>query len=840
MRAFACAGRRLRTVALCAAVFPLGIAAAPHSLADDFVEAWTTRDGLPHSTMNGIGQTSDGYLWLATWEGIARYDGHEFRLYRRDDIAGLGDDSVRALHIGPTGDLWAGSARGGIVRWHAGRWDSRPPVDGLVTDLLEEPDGRLWVATARSGVVMIERDGRRRSFRVPQGLPSDTVNALARDARGGVWIATSQGLARVDGGRSVAVSGEGLPPGPVFSLFAPAGGGLLAGTEHGAYVGDGTRFRPLHPALALQTATRIWRDADGIVWVGTNNGGLARVDGDRIEWLDAKRGLPNNRVLALRRDREGSLWVGTNGGLVRLRAAPIHTFTRQDGLSDDFVRATLAARDGSVWIGSGQGLDRIDPATQSFAHVGLGTRLAGVSVLSLAQDANGDILVGTFHDGLLRIRDGRVIDAFTMARGLPSNEVRAVAAGRDGRLWIGTKQGVVVADGSRLRTYATAEGLPADFVQALFEDRRGAMWVGTASGIAVIHPHRVEVPDLSATDAQYAYAFLPSADGQAVWVASDRGMLRVPFDGRPPARVDRSNGLPFEKIFAAIADPAGRVWLTGNEGIARLRMSELEAATRAGGRVDAHLFGRADGMVSAQANGGSMPAAALDRDGRVWVATAIGVARVDPGATLRTAMALPPVSIERFEVDGRDVDLHGPVTLPPGDHRIVVRFVAPSLLNAQRVRYRYRLEGLSPAWVDLGNSREVQFTRLDPRRFRLRLQATVPGEHTASSATLEFSIAPYWWQRPAVWSGAILAALLLIAAVLAARIRGLQKTERRLRALVDERTAALQVQTTIAERLARTDPLTGLANRRALDQALDDGRPELGPVCLVLIDVDSF
>ena len=165
-----------RAVVALAAAFVLALPAhAAHSLADDFVEAWTTRDGLPHSTINGIGQTADGYLWLATWEGIARYDGHEFRLYRRDDVPGLGDDSVRALHIGPRGDLWAGSARGGIVRWHAGRWDSRPPVDGLITDLLEEPSGRLWVATLRGGLVRIERDGRRQVIDRRQGLPSDTV-----------------------------------------------------------------------------------------------------------------------------------------------------------------------------------------------------------------------------------------------------------------------------------------------------------------------------------------------------------------------------------------------------------------------------------------------------------------------------------------------------------------------------------------------------------------------------------------------------------------------------------------------------------------------------------------
>ncbi|WP_208108750.1 ligand-binding sensor domain-containing diguanylate cyclase [Cognatilysobacter terrigena] len=818
---------------------------AVQSLGDDFVESWTTRDGLPHSTINGIGQTLDGYLWLATWEGIARYDGHEFRLYRRDDIPGLGDDSVRALHIGPHGDLWAGSARGGIVRWHDGRWDSRPPVDGLITDLLEEPAGRLWVATLRGGLVRIDTNGRRAVVDGEHGLPSDTVNALARDARGRIWVATSQGLARIDGDRAVPADITGLSAGPVFSLFPLADGGLLVGTEHGALVVANGVVGLLHPDLATRTATRIWRDPSGVTWVGTNNAGLARVDGDRIEWLDAPDGLPNNRVLALGRDDEGSLWVGTNGGLVRLRAAPIHTYTRQQGLADDFVRATLVTRDGQLWIGSGQGLDRMDPATGAITRIGLGTRLADASVLALAEDASGDVLVGTFHDGLLRLHGDAIVDAITMDDGLPSNEVRALLAAHDGRIWIGTKQGVVVHDDASQRVYGAHDGLPAEFVQALHEDADGAIWVGTSAGAAVIRNARASAVDLRPTDAQYVYGFVPSAGGDALWLATDRGLVRVARDGGPPRRVARAEGLPFEKIFAAVPDAQGRLWLTGNEGIARLRMAELEdvaAGRRA--RIDVHLFGRADGMASAQANGGSMPAATLDTAGKLWVATAIGVVRLDPDAAVRHPLPLPPVAIERFEVDGRERDPHTASALAPGDHRIVVRFVAPTLINAQRVHYRYRLDGLASSWIDLGTSREVQFTSLPPRAFHLRIEAWVPGEPEVSHGGLEFSITPYWWQRAEVWVVIVLFAIVLLGLAYGARVGQLRHTERRLRGLVDERTHALQVQTRIAERLARTDALTLLSNRRALDQALENQELEHlaqgHPVALMLVDVDGF
>ncbi len=815
-------------------------------LSDQFVEVWTTRDGLPHSTVHGIGQTPDGFLWLATWEGLVRYDGHDFHLYRRADIPGLLDDGVRALNIGATGDLWAGSARGGIVRLHDGHWTALAPVASLVTDLLDTGDGGLWVATLHDGVVRIEASGKRTSITQANGLPSETVNALASDARGQIWAATSRGLALIESARARPIGQQSLSHGPVFSLFALADGRLLVGSEHGAFVGDAQGFVPLHPGLAAYAITRLWRDGDGSVWAGTNNNGLARVAGGNLEWLNIGKGLPNNRVLALRRDREGSLWVGTNGGLARVRAAPIHTYTRADGLADDFVRATLVDRDGTVWIGGGQGLDRLDLRSDTISRVRFSARLADVSVLSLAQDAQGDILVGTFHDGLLRLHDGQVVSTLTMESGLPANEVRAILPARDGRLWIGTKQGLVVGAGARTRTYGTRDGLAADFIQALYEDADGSVWVGTAQGAVRFVGDTMQSVDLGSSDAQYVYGFLPSTDAQAVWLATDRGLVRVPRHGGPVAVVGRSQGLPFEKIFAMAADARGRLWLTGNEGVVGLQLADIEDVA-AGRRktVDARLYGRADGMVSAQANGGSTPAAALDGDGHLWVATAQGAARLDPTVPLHQAASLPGIAIESVEVDGREVDLKQSPELPPGDHRIVVRFVAPALLNAARVRYRYRLGGAAPAWVELGSSREVQLTHLDPGAFELQLQASLPGESARSMANLAFSIRAYWWQRPWVWG--LLAALagLVAYTTFLVRLRQSRRNERHLRALVGERTAELQVQTQIAEQLARTDSLTLLANRRAIDQALEaDGRAAGGggalPLSLLLLDLDNF
>jgi diguanylate cyclase (GGDEF)-like protein len=843
----ACArvGRALRTALLVFIALAMSATASARQspLSEAFAETWTTRDGLPHSTVNAVAQTADSYLWLATWEGIARYGGGEFRLFRSDDIPGLLDDSVRAIHLGPHGDLWAGSGRGGIVRLRAGRWTSLPPVFGMVTDLHEERSGRLWVATLRSGLVRIDGP-RRHAYTTAEGLATDVVNAVAIDRAGRAWAGTAQGLARIEGDRARMLR-SGLPAGPVLALHALPDGRLVVGTERGAYVGDGAAFVPLHPDLAGDAVIRIAHDPDGALWLGTLSAGLVRLHRGVLERMGVEDGLPNSRVLTLLRDREKSLWIGTNGGLVRLREAPIRTFTRRDGLRDDFVRAVVVqGRD--VWLGTSRGLSHLDRETGEASTRGDGTLLGSASVLSLAADPRGGTWVGTFYDGALLWERGRIARRVDAASGLPSNEVRVVVPARDGRVWVGTKQGLAVAAPSgAVRVYDTDDGLPGDYVQALHEDAEGAIWVGTGTGLGLVRGDRVGAVDIAtAAQAQYVFGFLERPKTPHVIAATDRGLLRIERRTGRVRVVGPAQGLPFRKVFAAVDDGMGGIWITGNQGIARLDATDLDAAFDGRlPRVHARLFGHSDGMATSQANGGSNPPATFD--GRhLWVATALGVARVDPAASVRPPPALAPVVFERFDVDGRAVDTSRAVTLPPGSGRIEIGYASPSLLSARHVHYRYRLEGFGDEWVDVGPRRDLQFTNLDPGQYRLHVAAHLPGDaRRVRAATLAFVVERTWWQRPGVWIALGLSLLAGLGLVYAWRVGRLRASERRLQRLVDQKTAALQVQTEIAERLARTDPLTKLANRRGLDEALQSIATELrdgDAVSLVLVDIDHF
>lgn len=833
-----------------------------------FKEVWTTRDGLPHNLVHNMVQTPDGYLWVATWEGVARYNGREFHIFDRGTVPELRDNGIRALRLARDGGLWLGTSRGGVTRYRAGEWKTYTRKDGLaqdeVMDLLEDRDGRLWVATESAGISRLDGNAFTQ-FHRDAGLPSEVLYQLLQDDLGSIWVATAEGLARFDGVRFIALGAEvGLPSGQVFSLAQGPDGTLYAGTEHGVFHRrrGSEEFALLDPQLPRDNIVRLLVDAEGSLWAGTVNGGLCRYSERGVEQLASRRGLPNDRVSSLFQDREGSLWVGTNAGLLRLRDAPFTTFTTEDGLPDDYVRSVTADTRGTLWIGTSRGLGRYRDAR--FDSLTREDGLPGDSVLSLAAARDGDVWVGTYSHGVVRW-DERVRRVIDVDSGLAGNQVRALVEARDGTLWIGTTRGLNRVDAQGIRRYTTAEGLPRDFVISLHEDRQGRIWVGTANGLAEIEGGRAREHSLTMLDdAQDVFGFHETNDG-TLWLATDRGLIRRRGEGM--ALIGRHQGLPVDAIFQIVADTRGHVWLTSNRGILRAQASDLDSvADGKQVRLTLETFGESDGLASAQNNGGSGPVAWRTSDGKLWFGTARGLAMTDPHQAAGATGTAPSVVIEEVRVDDRDVPIKETLVLPPGTRKLELQFVGLSYLSPQKITYRYRLDGFDHEWIERGTSRLAQFTNLAPGDYVFRVTAANPDSGWGESeARLAFRIEPRLVQRREFWWLLGVAVMFVLYGLYRWRIYSLEHSRIRLRDLVDRRTADLRGQTErltatdhektqlleklrqqseAFERQAREDALTGLMNRRSFDEALArefahaqrSGRP----LAVALADLDHF
>ena len=314
-------------------------------------EVWRTREGLPQSSAEALVQTRDGYIWIGTQEGLARFDGARFVVFDKASTPELRHNRILALLEDRRGRLWIGTEGGGLTVLEEGRFRTFGRTDGLSDDIVralaEDAEGTLWIGT---GAGLQSRDeGKFKAWGASDGV-SAAVRSLVVDPAGTLWAGTGQGLIRRVGTTFVPA---GITD-PVLSVHAAADGTILAGTPHGLRLLREGRVEDLGTAENLpgEVVNCVLRDRRGTVWIGTS-GGLARWASGRLSTFTPAQGLSNGNVLALLEDREGTLWVGTqDGGLNKLSDASFTPWGVREGLSADVAWAVFVDRDGAVWSGT--------------------------------------------------------------------------------------------------------------------------------------------------------------------------------------------------------------------------------------------------------------------------------------------------------------------------------------------------------------------------------------------------------------------------------------------------------------------------------------------------------
>jgi signal transduction histidine kinase/ligand-binding sensor domain-containing protein len=759
-------------------------------------DLWQVEQGLPQNSVQSILQAREGYLWLGTQEGLARFDGVRFTLFDRANTPEIRHNSIQALLEARDGSVWIATYVGGLTRLKDGRFTVYGTRDGLPDDqvlcLHEDGQGRLWIGT-RGGLASF--DGRAFTvYGTAEGLLDPRVWAVTQDEGGALWIGTDGGLNRLEGGRMTALTArDGLPAAPVHAVLADRRrGGLWVGTYGGLVRMDGGRVSGVYTAREGLVNDLVWtllQDRTGALWIGTSDGVSRFADG-RFESLTPREGVPNGHVRALAEDREGSLWIGTNGGgLLRLRDGRFTRITERDGLPDAIVRTILQDRTGATWIGTNRGLARVQSGRLS--NVGPARGFPAAPVFSLHQDQGGALWVGTYGAGLWRWQDGR-FRSWRATDGLSSDIVRAIHRDRAGDLWVGTEAGLnrQGRDG-RFTVYGEKNGLPSDQVFAILEDRRGALWFGTGGGLVRWSDGRFTAWGPSdGLRSTVVFALHEDADG-TLWFGTDGGGLHRLRDGRVTA-VGVKEGLFDDLVVRILDDGQGTLWMSSNRGVFSVGKRELdELAAGRIARVRSASYGTADGMPSAECHGGSQPAGWRTTDGRLWFPTLRGVAILDPGR-LSPNPVPPPVVVESVRVNHRPFQL-GSGPLPPGSRDIELQYTGLSLLAPARVRFRYRLEGYEADWVDAGTRRVAFYGNLAPGAYRFQVTAANnDGVWNEEGAAVAFEVAPRLFQTKPFAAGVALLAALAVMGGYRARTRHLRRRQQELEALVEARTRDLR------------------------------------------------
>jgi signal transduction histidine kinase/ligand-binding sensor domain-containing protein len=763
------------------------------------VTSWHTESGLPDGTITAMSQSPDGYLWIGTPRGLARFDGMKFTTFDSKSHGGLLDDNITGLFGDRSGRLWIACESGALLRRENDQFcvvrnrsmDERSSPVGLrgagrsthsrslrATGLADDDEGFVWFELGHSALVRA-KGGEAQTITATNGLPSSEVFGLASDGPGQTWMLAGQGLYRWVGGRWEMRKPIGDLRGtqPAFCP-ARAGGLWIAAPIVGWGAGSGHVIRfdgenfsdpfdetPWEPNLQRRQVTAVLEDRSHRVWLGTHWGGVYFADATG-HWRRPceKEVLDQCRVTALFEDRQGAVWVGTLGdGLYRLVQRPVTTLHLPEPAKDHLINTVCARRDGSVWAGTdGAGVFCYQHGV--FKHFGTNEGLANGPVFSILEDSQANLWCGT-SSSLMQFVNGR----FEVAKGrsAPSRPVLALFEDRSGNLWIGTPAGPVSCK-ERAVTLHALPGAPFVEIRAFGEDIAGNIWVGTiARGLFCLRTNRIEhfgaAQGLLNEDARSIWC---DADG-GVWVGTLGGGLFHLVEGKFRA-LTREDGLPDDTINSILEDRAGTLWLgsyNGCFGVSR----ELLARYRRGKEpaLVCKWLSLAEGLDFRVCSGAGQPIVTRTADGRFWFANQRSIAMFEPEGSWGRNFE-PNVVLESVVVDGMPTSQETSEVLRVSSSakRFEFRFTALHLTRRpEEAHFRCRLSGFDPDWVDAGVNRVAYYGQLRPGRYEFAAMVGSPnGSWHESVRPLQIEIVPRLWERRSVQVAATAALLSLVAA----------------------------------------------------------------------------
>jgi signal transduction histidine kinase/ligand-binding sensor domain-containing protein len=703
------------------------------------LQRWGMEEGLPHNLVLGVAQTGDGFLWIATPAGLARFDGVEFRPVAAPAFADAKSSAVRTIVLEDSDTLLIANARSELLRVRRGEvtpWPLGVAIEPgrLLRNLFLEKSGACWIVFT-DGEAWRCANGTVEKFPLPSSPPR-IVPTFAESPAGEVYLSRGAGVERYAQGALAVVPGLAAPLAAVGSSHRPgiwvAANGSLARLEAGT----------LQPAAGPAWAADILPDLlhetpDGSLWIGLANSVLLR-------WADRQMTTVatfRSRINGLCADGEGNLWVATQGsGLNRLRASPFELIQNPTDAPNEVASSVCEDAAGDIWLASRANLKRWRAGVTEIISPGRDWPQVSAWV---CPDYAGHVWFAVARR-LYRGEAGSSAPPERIELNPPSN-LSSLFATRDGALWLACDQGTLLRrTGEKVEAFGPAEGLTGDRVEALAEDAGGTLWIGTGAGdLLRFRDGRFEAEPLAIAGGSGIRAILAEADGWR-WVGTNGAGL-LALNGTTSVQIGSAQGMPDAVISQILADDFGFIWFGSRRGLFKVRRQDLIACARGERAAVAPIvYGRDDGLWGASAIGGHQPAAWKTRAGRLWFTTTSGFVTVDP-APQHVTLTPPRVQLDRPVVDGRS--LQDGQEVPSAARRFDFHFTAPVFVAPDSVRYRFRLDGYDEEWSEPTSQRFATYLHLPPGQYRFRVAVRGnDGGWSPAVGSLAFRVVPAWWE----------------------------------------------------------------------------------------------
>jgi PAS domain S-box-containing protein len=748
--------------------------------------AWDAKEGAP-SAITALAQSVDGYLWLGNHDGLYRFDGVVFERYQPQS--------------------------GGPF-----------PV-GTVSSLMALPNGDLWIAFM-PGVICLLRNGNATNYTAREGVPNGGIWSFARDRNGTIWAATSGGLVRLEGDRWKEIGKDwGFPGKSARTVFLDHQGTLWVSAEDTlVFLPLGTkRFQPT--GIRVGTVTKIAQAANGKLWMAETTRSVRPIPlSDKRQPADETEIRVGSQGILF--DNKGALWITSLGDGLRRAPAPellkgrikglstaIESFTAKDGLSDDIVSPILQDREGNIWVGTNNGLDRFRKTNL----VPVAFPFKPHQPVWVAGDA-GDVWV--YDLGVMvRVHGGRADNGHPVP-GQPNtayrdptgaiwwlcldaiyrydagNYTRIALPTSFPKLYLGTPQQATEDGSGALWLSAEREGVfyrkegewhrleaASEFAKLIprtaFADWMGRAWFGYEGGTIILLKDENIQRVFPAHESPVGSVRVIKGRGRHMWVGGELGLAF--FDGNRFRRIVPADAETFGSVRGVEETSNGNLWLAERRGVIEIAATEVQQVLRDPSyRVKYRIFDFFDGLP------GTLTREAIQgTDGKLWFSGTGGIVWVDP-ATISTNTFPPPVLIRSVKTNGRQADSLTNLVLPARTTDLQIGYTALSLAVPEKVRFRYRLEGVDKDWQDAGTRREALYTRLGPGNYHFQVIASKNDEvWNEEGARLDFVIAPAWYQT--IWFRAfyVLAFFTLLWTGYQMRVHQLQEQEKKFRDAVE-------------------------------------------------------
>jgi ligand-binding sensor domain-containing protein/signal transduction histidine kinase len=763
------------TIVLACLLVPSGFGLNPtKNLRQYVLRTWTSEQGLPQNSIRPMLQTRDGFLWIGTRGGLARFDGASFVIYKANAPNSIPDDSITGLAEDRDGSLWISSA-GGLTRYRHGHfhtysnWSGLP--DSSIWRIAADPAGGVWAVTRQSKLIHFDGTTMRR-YPSPIVPRPEEVNALLEDTHGTLWMATFHGLFAFHRDKSFMgfTHKNGLAGDRIFALALDHEGRLWSAGAGGLSRYESGRFISI-PVAGLAVPTLLAFDPnvkDDAIWTGSTGHGLFRLTSQGVQRMRAAQGLTSDELWLIYFSRDGSLWLGAANGLNQLSDGAVTSY----GIGEGTPTSTLGLQSsqgpsGQLWFGHGnyqvyEHDGKLLPMVSTSAD---GRR--GIPEHKSAQESlrNPDAISIWVHSNYRSSRGLVLTDSLgktvlsdgTQKRLLPPipwASVGTMLIDRNGMIWVaGSEIGVrsYSAHGPP-RSYTTINGLDDNNVSTLAEDAAGNIWVGTLSGINRIR-HGTVAHIVSCANVT---SLVPSSDG-SIWASSESGLIYVPPALAPVRIFTQQNNLPTSVIEGVAEDTQGHLWLGTEQGIVRVNKADLLAP---GSKPQSSpvVFGIGDGFRNAELRPNSVFSS---RQGEIWFITLEELAMIDPREIQIRPLA--PIIIDQVDIDDQKAAF-APVsslTIPVGRHRLKIHYTLPEFRIPSRIHFRYRLEGWDKSWIEAGTLRDANYTGIPPGHYTFRVaNSDGYGNWSSTEGALPIIVTPYFYQTG--WFFTLIALLAII------------------------------------------------------------------------------